>query len=278
MQDRKGTWRIACAAMVVGVCFAGAVSAQQFRLIAGGDGDGGPALQTNLAGAGDAVYDSAGNLYVSQPSANRIRKITPTGTITTVVGGVVGFSGDGGPASAAKINGPKGLEIDGASNLYFADSGKKWQIVGVGDFDGDGASGLSWRNATTGANQVWRSGNSATQLVVAAAPAAWKLQGVGDFDGDGHSDLFWRNATTGQDAIWNHAFSGAARAVTAVTDLQWKVVATGDYDGDGKDDLLWRHMTKGTNAIWRGGYSTLPQTVTGVTGTAWTIVPYSNQP
>ena len=97
-------WRIACAAMVVGVCFAGAASAQQFRLIAGGDGDGGPAVQANLAGAGDAVYDKAGNLYVSQPTANRIRKIAPNGTITSIVGnGGAGFGGDGGPASAAKV-------------------------------------------------------------------------------------------------------------------------------------------------------------------------------
>ena len=253
------------------------VSSQAWKIVGQGDFDG--------DGKDDIVWRNA------QTGANTIWRsgngstpITTTGVtdLAYALVGVGDFNKDGKSDLVwrHKTNGKNAIWTSpaGAGIALTTAADQKWQIVGVGDFDGDGASDLFWRNAITGANQVWRSGNSATQLVVTAAPAAWKLQGVGDFDGDGRSDLFWRNMTTGQDAIWNRAFSGAARAVTAVTDLQWKVAAVGDYDGDGKDDLLWRHSTKGTNAIWRGGYSTQPQTVTGVTNTAWTIVPYTNQP
>ncbi|UHQ18763.1 FG-GAP-like repeat-containing protein [Lysobacter sp. KIS68-7] len=95
-----------------------------FRLIAGGvTGDGGQAANASFIGLGDLVLDPAGNLYVSEFAGNRIRKIAPDGTITTIVGGAgVGFSGDGGPASAARISGPMGLVRDASGNLYFSDS------------------------------------------------------------------------------------------------------------------------------------------------------------
>ena len=89
-----------------------------FNLVLGGFvGDGGSALEANLVGATDVVRDASGNLYVSQSAGNRIRKIAPDGTITTVVGGRYGFGGDGGPASQAKTDGPNGLAFDSAGTL-----------------------------------------------------------------------------------------------------------------------------------------------------------------
>jgi sugar lactone lactonase YvrE len=85
-------------------------------------GDGGPATSASLSVAGVAV-DSAGNLYIADYANCRIRKVTPSGTITTVAGnGSWGFSGDGGPATNGSLSGPAGLAVDAAGNLYVADT------------------------------------------------------------------------------------------------------------------------------------------------------------
>ena len=66
------------------------------------------------------ALDAAGNLYFCE--SNRIRKMTPGGTLTTYAGAAAnGFSGDGGPASAALLSQPLGLAFDGQGNLYVAD-------------------------------------------------------------------------------------------------------------------------------------------------------------
>jgi sugar lactone lactonase YvrE len=95
-------------------------------------GDGGPATQALLNLPSSAEYDAAGNLYISEEGARRIRKVDAvTGIITTLAGtaGKAGFAGDGGPATAALFNCPTGsdgvpsfkLAIDG-QQLYIADS------------------------------------------------------------------------------------------------------------------------------------------------------------
>jgi hypothetical protein len=85
-------------------------------------GDGGPAIRAGLNARGIAA-DGAGNLYLADAGSNRIRKLAAaTGIVTTVAGnGVKGFSGDGGPAASAQLNGPTGVALDGSGNLYIAD-------------------------------------------------------------------------------------------------------------------------------------------------------------
>jgi uncharacterized protein (TIGR03437 family) len=97
--------------------------------IAGGGnsfGDGGPATSAQLGGPSGLAMDSAGNLYIDDTGDNRIRKVSPGGIITTVAGnGNAGYSGDGGPATAASLNidiDPEGIAVDAAGNLYIADS------------------------------------------------------------------------------------------------------------------------------------------------------------
>ena len=69
------------------------------------------------------AVDSKGNVYYNDLSRALIRKIAPDGTITTVAGnGTSGYSGDGGPATAAQINGDASLVVDDAGNLYFTDT------------------------------------------------------------------------------------------------------------------------------------------------------------
>lgn len=91
----------------------------------GYSGDGGPAL---IAQLGDMYYtypafDNAGNMYIAQNGNNTIRKIDAAGIITTIAGkkGIVGYSGDGGPALNALLYHPTSIAIDNANNIYFAD-------------------------------------------------------------------------------------------------------------------------------------------------------------
>jgi len=87
-------------------------------------GDGGPSRQARLTSPNSVAVDSAGNLYIADPSANRVRKVTPSGTITTVAGtGQTGRGGDNGPAASAILNSPNSVAVDSGGNLYIADTG-----------------------------------------------------------------------------------------------------------------------------------------------------------
>ena len=87
-------------------------------------GDGGPATAARLERPHDVTVDDAGNLYIADWGNSRIRKVDSSGVISTVAGtGERGFSGDGGPAIAARLDAPVGVVLDGAGNLYIADPG-----------------------------------------------------------------------------------------------------------------------------------------------------------
>ena len=90
----------------------------------GFSGDGGPANLARLAEPYGVAIDSAGNIYVADTRNSRIRKVSAaTGLISTYAGaGVAGFSGDGGPATAAMLNEPAGVTVDAAGNLFIADT------------------------------------------------------------------------------------------------------------------------------------------------------------
>ncbi len=89
----------------------------------GFSGDNGPAQTAQISRAIRLDIDNAGNLYFTDTDNHRIRKIAPNGTITTVAGnGAAGFSGDGGPAIAARLNFPIAVAVDGSGNLYIVDN------------------------------------------------------------------------------------------------------------------------------------------------------------
>jgi len=88
----------------------------------GDSGDGGLAANAQLATPAGLAIDTSGNVYISDSGANRVRMVTPGGLITTVGGkGSAGYSGDGGPAAQAQLNGAAGIALDPRGNLYVVD-------------------------------------------------------------------------------------------------------------------------------------------------------------
>jgi sugar lactone lactonase YvrE len=103
---------------------AGIISTVVGNGISGYNGDGGPATAAQLAMPASVAFDSAGNLYIADRFNDRIRKVMPSGIISTVVGKETrGYSGDGGSATAAQLRGPNSIAIDFAGNLYISDQG-----------------------------------------------------------------------------------------------------------------------------------------------------------
>ena len=115
-------------------------------------GDGGPAVQAQLASPTGVAADGDGNLFIADLSNNRIRKVDSAGLISTIAGtGEPGFAGDGGPAAQAQLASPTGVAADGTGNLFIADwrnyrirmvdsAGTITTVAGTGEqgFGGDG--------------------------------------------------------------------------------------------------------------------------------------------
>jgi trimeric autotransporter adhesin len=86
-------------------------------------GDGGPSTQARLVYPRGAAVDSSGNLYIADSLANRVRKVTPSGIITTLAGtGQTGSGGDNGPGALAVLNNPTAVAVDPGGNVYIGDS------------------------------------------------------------------------------------------------------------------------------------------------------------
>ncbi len=90
----------------------------------GFSGDGAPAIGATLNAPNGIAFDAAGNLYLADTGNHAIRRVDAvTGLISTVAGvpGVAGMTGDGGPATAAYLNGPWGLTVASSGEIYIAD-------------------------------------------------------------------------------------------------------------------------------------------------------------
>ena len=157
-----------------------------------------------------------------------------------------------------------------------------WNVVGTGDFNGDGRDDILWRNNDgTLSNWLGTASGGFTPNDANAArfvPTDWQVAGTGDFNGDGRDDILWRN-DNGQLSNWLGQDNGGfilndARALTNV-DTAWHVVGTGDFNGDGQDDILWRN-DDGQLSNWvgraDGGFYANNANAAVVVPTEWTVV------
>lgn len=101
-------------------------SLYSLQTFAGSDfvGDSGPASAALLTHLEGVAIDVVGNIYIADADNHRVRKISASGTISTLAGnGHPGFSGDGGPAASSQLRTPYGLATDRNGNVFIADLG-----------------------------------------------------------------------------------------------------------------------------------------------------------
>jgi uncharacterized protein (TIGR03437 family) len=151
--------------------------------VAGGDpsdqdplGDGGPATSAELRWPSAVAIDRAGNVIIADTGHNRVRRVSPTGIITTVAGaGTRGFSGDGGPAASAQLNGPTAVAVDSAGNLFVADGGTRVRRVSA-----DGTITTVAGNGTTGFPSGLGDGGPATSATLGGFVAGLAIDEAGN--------------------------------------------------------------------------------------------------
>ena len=146
--------------IVEGGVFTPQSDTRSMSTVAGTDIYNGTNIQANTARVyipRNSAFGKDGNYYVADQGNHMIRKIDTNGVITTVAGnGTEGFDGDGGPATEAKINNPRGVTVDSKGNLYISDtannrirkvdtSGNISTLAGNGNaaYSGDGAASTS---------------------------------------------------------------------------------------------------------------------------------------
>jgi NHL repeat len=102
---------------------AGTITTVAGNGVAGFAGDGGPATAAELDLPAYVAVTADGGFLIADTGNNRVRGVSPAGTITTVAGnGVAGFAGDGGPATAAQLDSPNGVAVAADGSFLIADS------------------------------------------------------------------------------------------------------------------------------------------------------------
>jgi uncharacterized protein (TIGR03437 family) len=191
------------------VSAAGIISTVAGTSATGYSGDGGPATDAQLSRPRGVAVDVNGNLFIADSGNWRIRKVSPTGIITTIAGnGSPGYLGDGGPAVEAQLYDPHGVAVDGIANIYIADSGNN----------------LIRKVSTTG-----------IITTVAGNPSTYYSEDGGPANGTRLKDPVAVPVDTGGNLYISEYFNSRVRRVSTAG-IMSTVVGTGaqGYSGDGR--------------------------------------------
>ena len=118
----------------------------------------------------------------------------------------------------------------------------EWQIVGSGDYNGDGRADVLCHNASENQFDVWTmmdGGTFESELLPDDFGNAAQVIASGDFDDDGMSDILWRDLESGDVDIWGLTQDSTLGPLEGGGN-PWSAIGAGDFDADGRDDVLLR--------------------------------------
>ena len=222
LTERSAALRlVVCAALAAAVAWSQSAETWTIDTIAGTgtegySGDGGAATAAQLNNPRGVAVDGSGNVYIADLSNNRIRKVDGSGNISTIAGtGTQGYSGDGGAATAARLNWPQQVAVDGTGNVYIADTGNQRirKVDGAGNistFAGTGTEGYSGDGGAATAARL----NSPQEVALDNAGNVYIADTGNDrirkVDGSGNISTFAGTGTEGYSGDGGRSDRGAA--------------------------------------------------------------------
>ena len=134
-----------------------------------------------------------------------------------------------------------------------------WNVVGTGDFSGDGLDDFLRVNTEGYVVGEMSNGNGTfTPQVLNLKNAGWEILGTGDFNGNGTDDVLIANPTAASDTVGLLGYweSGVSWTLINGYSPEWQMVSTGDFNNDGKCDMLWKNEFIGEGGLTYNAYCT----------------------
>jgi hypothetical protein len=169
----------------------------------------------------------------------------------------------------------EGRELEGPSDRA------GWDLGVVGDFDGDGMSGLLWHNERERSAFVWTVTGTNREQAGASFPApsgpGWVPAASFDYNGDFASDVLWYNASRNVIAVWLMAGTRVLEEgpeIAGPSGGGWVPVGASDLNGDTLADVVWSNPARNVIEPWLMAGTTVLEKgpeIAGPSGGGWTL-------
>jgi VCBS repeat-containing protein len=232
------------------------------------------ALAQNFSASDDQPLTDSFTLLVAGPLATSVSSTLSIAVTEPAMGDFNG--GNSGVLWHDPTTGDTGYWAvsNGVASWYdFGVAPTTYDIVGIGDFTGNGLADVLWRNPTSGDTGFWSiTNNVASWQDLGTAPTSYGVVGVGDFTGDGSDDILWHNSADGDTGYWAVGGGTVSWTDLGAAPTSYDIVGVGDFNGNGIPDVLWRDPTSGDTGYWAISDGTPTWQDLGVAPTTYSVV------